>query len=72
MQHANNQPECRICGDYYPTARWALGYKWCLKCGEAMAKKVTRTIAPLHKSNYILITNPDDLTGINNKGGLVK
>jgi len=26
----------------------------------------------MHKSNYMLITNRDDLLGINNKGGLVK
>jgi hypothetical protein len=26
----------------------------------------------MHKSNYMLFTNADDLKGINNKGGLVK
>jgi hypothetical protein len=29
-------------------------------------------VAPMHKSNYMLITNTDDLVGLNNKGGLVK
>jgi len=26
----------------------------------------------MHKSNYMLITNLDDLKGINNKGGLFR
>ncbi len=30
------------------------------------------TVAPMHKSNYMLITNRDDLKGLNNKGGLIK
>jgi hypothetical protein len=67
-----HDPECRICGDEFPTARWALGYKWCKGCGETVAKNVTRTVVPMHKSNYFLCTNLDDLKGINNKGGLVR
>jgi ribosomal protein L37AE/L43A len=66
----NTDPECRNCGDEYPTARWALGYKFCKPCGEVVAKQVTRTIVPMHKSNYFLCTNLDDLKGINNKGGM--
>jgi ribosomal protein L37AE/L43A len=65
-------PECALCGDQFPTARWALGYKWCKGCGETVAKSVTRTVVPMHKSNYFLCTNLDDLKGINNKGGLVR
>jgi PHP family Zn ribbon phosphoesterase len=44
----------------------------CMPCGEKMAKAVKRTVVPMHKSNYMLITNPDDLVGINNKGGNIK
>lgn len=44
----------------------------CMSCGEAAAKKVKHTIAPMHKSNYVVITNRTDLVGLNNKGGLVK
>lgn len=29
-------------------------------------------VAPMHKSNYMLITQRSDLQGLNNKGGLVK
>lgn len=66
----SHQPECRICGDYYPTKRWALGYKFCKPCGEQQARLVTRTIVPMHKSNYFFCTDLEDLKGINNKGGM--
>jgi hypothetical protein len=65
-------PKCIICGSAIAPARWALGYKTCLPCGEAASKKVRHTIAPMHKSNYMLITDLADLRGLNNKGGLVK
>ena len=67
-----HRPECRQCGEEYPTDRWAIGYKWCLPCGEMLAKEARKswTIAPMHKSNYMLITDTNDLKGINNKGGL--
>lgn len=46
----------------------------CIECGDALAKQRAKSycIAPMHKSNYVLITNRDDLKGLNNKGGLVK
>ena len=65
-------PECRECGDTYPFERWALGYKFCLECGERLAKQRKFTVVPMHKSNYIACFNMADLKGINNKGGLVK
>lgn len=65
----NYKAECRVCGEQYPTARWALGYKMCLPCGESESKRVVRTIVPMHKSNYMMITDMTDLKGINNKGG---
>lgn len=63
---------CRNCGDTIPTGRWALGYKFCLPCGDEVAKGRVFTVAPMHKSNYVCITNMEDLKGLNNKGGLVK
>ncbi len=63
---------CIKCGDHVLDARYRLGYQTCLKCGEAIAKETKHTIAPMHKSNYMVITNRDDLKGLNNKGGLVK
>lgn len=42
----------------------------CMDCGEKLARSTKRTVAPMHKSNYMLITDMDDLKGLNNKGGL--
>ena len=63
---------CINCGAEFAEARKALGYNTCLECGAEEAKKIVRTIAPMHKSNYMLISNLDDLKGINNKGGLIR
>ncbi len=63
---------CRVCGDEIAEGRWALGYKFCLPCGDEVAKKVVRCVVPMHKSNYILITDRELLTGVNQKGGIVK
>ena len=52
--------------------RYYAGYNTCLDCGDKQAKAVKHTIVPMHKSNYIVVTNPSDLVGINNKGGSVK
>ena len=65
---------CRTCGDpILPVARAALKAT-CLPCGEHSAVQARKSwcVAPMHKSNYMLITNRADLLGINNKGGLVK
>lgn len=63
---------CVKCGDHVLQARWRLGYIHCLRCGEEIAKQHKHTIAPMHKSNYVVITNRQDLQGLNNKGGIVK
>ena len=44
----------------------------CLRCGEADARKVRHTIVPMHKSNYVVISDRRDLMGINNKGGFYR
>lgn len=43
----------------------------CMACGEKIARSRKFTVAPMHKSNYVLVTNLADLEGINNKGGNV-
>lgn len=63
--------ECE-CGEEVDARRIALGYQTCLVCGEKEAKQRKFTIAPMHKSNYMLITNREDLKGLNNKGGLIR
>jgi hypothetical protein len=58
---------CRNCGEVYPTARWALGYKFCLPCGDEVAKTRVFTVAPLNKSNYVCITDIAMLKQLNPK-----
>lgn len=69
MSNENHTPECRNCGDQYSVNRWKLGYKFCLPCGDKVAQQVVRTVVPMHKSNYVMLTDMADLKGINNKGG---
>lgn len=52
--------------------RYKAGFDTCLPCGEGEAQRVRHTVVPLHKSNYIVTTNRDDLKGINNKGGFYR
>ena len=42
-----------------------------MPCGDKLAIDARKswTVAPMHKSNYMLFTNKEDLKGINNKGG---
>lgn len=60
---------CSDCGAYYSRKRLEAGFNTCLDCGETQARRVKHTIAPMHKSNYVVISNLKDLEGINNKGG---
>ena len=59
---------CVLCGTRYPRARLLLGYVTCLSCGDKDAKKVKHCIVPMHKSNYIPVTDPKLLVQINSKG----
>lgn len=65
---------CRLCGDdsELTQKRWVKGHKFCINCGDEIAKQRKFCVAPMHKSNYMLITDRADLHGLNNKGGLVK
>jgi hypothetical protein len=68
---------CIDCGEEYLASRFfalkedGLRRVRCLDCADLLPPPI-RTVANLHKSNSILITNRADLIGINNKGGLVK
>jgi hypothetical protein len=50
-----------------PPERTLLGYRVCLRCGDELAKRVKHTIAPLNKSNYYFISNPEILKQLNPK-----
>jgi len=63
---------CFRCSDSYADERKAIGYDTCMSCGDEKANLVKHTIAPMHKSNYMVITNLVDLQGLNNKGGIIK
>ena len=60
---------CSDCGELIPAERVTLGYMICIPCAERSPQRITRTIVPMHKSNYMPITDKLDLKGINNKGG---
>lgn len=61
------QPHCKICDESYPLERMKLGYALCLSCGDEIAKERRFTIVPMHKSNYVAVTNAVDLKQLNPK-----
>ena len=62
------------CENVVSAARRAIGRYTCTQCGErsAVRERASWCVAPMHKSNYMLVTQREDLVGLNNKGGLVK
>lgn len=61
---------CIQCQDRtVPRARADLGYTLCTHCGEIAARQRKHTVLPLHKSNYMVPANRDEIKGFNNKGG---
>jgi len=70
MNHSKHHKpvhHCRLCGDTIETRRWALGYKFCLPCGDDFAKARKYTIVPMNKSNYQVVTDPTLLKQLNPK-----
>jgi len=63
------KPLCKQCGDVYSHKRKNVGYQYCMPCGDRLARAKKHCVVPMHKSNYILVTDPEILKGINNKGG---
>ena len=56
---------CLWCGDTFKWARYQLGYRLCLDCGDEEAKKTRHTVVPMAKSNYVVITDLTLLSGLN-------
>lgn len=65
------EPLCYLCGDPYNPLRAALDYLTCLPCGEVRAKTIKHCIAPLNKSNYFYIHDPELLKQLNPKRSAV-
>jgi nitrate reductase cytochrome c-type subunit len=55
------------CGEEVDARRIALGYNLCLACGEVEAKKRRFCVAPINKSNYMMITDRELLKQLNPK-----
>jgi ribosomal protein L37AE/L43A len=67
-EHHYHQLICTEClFERVAPARVKLGYRTCLSCGEAAAKRVKHTTAPLSKSNYVHISSRDTLKQLNPK-----
>ena len=47
------------------TKRHEAGYITCLRCGEDDARKVRHTIVPMHKSNYVVVSDKSLLLCLN-------
>lgn len=63
---------CTRCGAEIEPPERGLITSLCKPCGEKESKQVKRCVVPMHKSNYVVVTDRELLTGVNQKGGLVK
>ena len=73
MSHHYHNLLCTVCyAERVPPARAALQTKnkqrpTCMSCGEAQARAVRHTVAPMNKSNYMLFTDASLLKQLNPK-----
>lgn len=50
---------CCVCGDDYPSERAELGYKYCLLCGESIAREERKSwtvVQEYSKGGYMFVT----------------
>ena len=59
---------CKHCGSLIPLGRVEIGYRTCMPCGDHEARSVVRTVVPMHKSNYVLVTDRTLLTQLTRPG----
>lgn len=67
-----NTEFCSSCGSSITPPERRTITSLCMECGEREARKVKHCVVPMHKSNYIAVFDRELLTGVNQKGGLVK
>ena len=60
-------PTCP-CGSPIPVPRHELGYNTCMPCGEKQARARVHTVVPMHKSNYIVVSDLSLLAQITRPG----
>lgn len=58
---------CTQCGDEYPSARSALGYRTCLPCGDQQAHLVKFTVMPAYSKGAYQLISRDDVANTNPK-----
>jgi hypothetical protein len=58
--------ECE-CGEEIDVRRYRLGYTKCMQCGDREAKARKFCVAPINKSNYMMITDLELLKQLNPK-----
>ena len=54
---SKHRPECIECGELFQHERKAIGYDTCISCGDEDARLVKHTIVPMHKSNYVVVSD---------------
>jgi hypothetical protein len=59
---------CAKCGGDVPKPRASLGYILCMPCGEKYARNVKHTIVPMHKSNYMVVSDRSLLSQLTRPG----
>lgn len=68
--HERLKHHCRVCGNHVSPGRYAIGYRYCLDCGDSMAmeERASWCVTQLYsKGNYQLVTDPSDLKRTNPK-----
>lgn len=55
------------CGGSISPARWALGYRICLECGDWVARQKVWTVTHGHKSSFFVVTDRETLKQLNPK-----
>jgi len=57
---------CVVCRTEEVAAkRVEAGFITCLECGEVDARKVKHTVVPMHKSNYVVVSDRELLKCLN-------
>jgi len=55
------------CGGTIAPERYKLGYRVCLECGDWVAKQRKWTVVNGHKSSFFVVSDLNDLKGLNPK-----